>query len=465
LNNPNQVDPFRLDRSESLLNDNNHEYIDEQKKYNGGKLNKFVENNDFAPNFLAQNQCPANVPKHSDPTICFNPKQVMGYYDGNTVTAIWNYAQHFAMSDNHFQTHYGESTPGHINLISGQTHGVIPENANAQNPNPNITITYTARGTIIGDPDPKYDDCSLSKEDTLIVPYIYRPEDAESAGEFNHEFNVADEELQQTSDITDGTVVKDAFKPKVEMTGKNVGNLLNDKGVTWGWFSAGFKPTPNNSTVDNCSGITHTAFFNETYGVTTHDYYASVEPFRFYESTANPNHLRPSSVEMIGHTDQANHQYDLSDFWDAAESGNLPAVSFLKAPSYQDAHSGFSGPLLEQTFLVNTINQIQKLPEWDSTAVIVAYDDSDGWYDHVFPPLVSESSDPEFDALFGPRRLCGDPPEDAYQLRCGYGPRLPLLVISPYAKVNYVDHHVTDQTSILRFIEDNWNLTYWRPIT
>lgn len=134
------------------------------------------------------------------------------------------------------------------------------------------------------------------------------------------------------------------------------------------------------------------------------------------------------------------------------------AVSFLKDPSYQDARSGFSGPLLEQTFLVNTINRIQKLPEWDSTAVIIAYDYLDGWYDHVFPPLVSESSDPKYDALFGSHRLCGNPPEDAYQLRCGYGLRLPLLIISPYAKVNYVDHHVTDQTSIVRFLEDNWNL-------
>jgi phospholipase C len=66
---------------------------------------------------------------------------------------------------------------------------------------------------------------------------------------------------------------------------------------------------------------------------------------------------------MIGKTDQANHQYDLSDFWAAAEVGNLPAASFLKAPSYQQGHAGYSGPLLEQSFLVDTINKIQKLPE------------------------------------------------------------------------------------------------------
>lgn len=50
-----------------------------------------------------------------------------------------------------------------------------------------------------------------------------------------------------------------------------------------------------------------------------------------------------------------------------------------------------------------------------------------------------------------------------YQDRCGYGPRQPLLVISPYAKVNFVDHTITDQSSILRFVEDNWNTQHGQP--
>ena len=74
------------------------------------------------------------------------------------------------------------------------------------------------------------------------------------------------------------------------------------------------------------------------------------------------------------------------------------------------------------------------------------------------PPIVSQSNDPRNDALLGKDGQCGQVPAGAYQDRCGYGPRLPFLVISPYAKVNYVDHSVTDQTSIIRFIEDNWGL-------
>src|SRR5439155_2543784 len=103
-----------------------------------------------------------------------------------------------------------------------------------------------------------------------------------------------------------------------------------------------------------------------------------------------------------------------------------------------------------------TINTLQKNPEWRSTAVIINWDDSDGWYDHQMGPIVSQSNTTA-DALTGPSS-CGTPKAGAYEGRCGYGPRLPLLVISPFAKRNFVDHSVTDQTSILRFIEDNWKL-------
>ncbi|HEY6272769.1 MAG TPA: alkaline phosphatase family protein, partial [Terriglobales bacterium] len=97
-------------------------------------------------------------------------------------------------------------------------------------------------------------------------------------------------------------------------------------------------------------------------------------------------------------------------------------------------------------------------PQWSSMAIMVTYDDSDGWYDHVMPPIVNQSNDPANDSLLGPTGLCGTAAAGAYLDRCGYGTRLPFLVISPFAKQNFVDHSLTDITSILRFIEDNWNL-------
>jgi phospholipase C len=154
----------------------------------------------------------------------------------------------------------------------------------------------------------------------------------------------------------------------------------------------------------------------------------------------------------------------MADFWAAADAGNLPAVSYLKAPAYQDGHAGYSDPLDEQTFLTNTINQLQKLPSWSSTAVVISYDDSDGWYDHVLGPTITQSQAP-IDALTGTGK-CGSnlaavPTGSAgpEQGRCGVGPRLPLLVISPFAKSNFVDDTFTDQSSVVKFIESNWGVT------
>lgn len=86
--NPNAVNPFRLDRSQAITCDMNHEYTAEQKAYNGGLLDKFVE-----------------YTSSMDPvcTDIAHRKQVMGYYEGNTVTVLWNYAQHFATNDNSFK--------------------------------------------------------------------------------------------------------------------------------------------------------------------------------------------------------------------------------------------------------------------------------------------------------------------------------------------------------------------------
>jgi phospholipase C len=134
-------------------------------------------------------------------------------------------------------------------------------------------------------------------------------------------------------------------------------------------------------------------------------------------------------------------------------------VSFLKAPEYEDGHAGYSDPLDEQRFLVDEINQIEQSPDWSSTAVIVAYDDSDGWYDHQEGPIIRQSQDVDNDTLSGPGKCGSGATAPAQNDRCGLGTRMPLLVISPWAKQNYVDSTTTDQSSITQFIEDNWNLS------
>ena len=84
----------------------------------------------------------------------------------------------------------------------------------------------------------------------------------------------------------------------------------------------------------------------------------------------------------------------------------MPAVSFLKATSSETGHPANYTPLAEQQFLVQTINALQQPPEWENMAVMITYGDSDRWYDHVMPPIVSQSNDPAQDTLLGAAGMC-----------------------------------------------------------
>src|SRR4051794_29210190 len=160
-NAPNPGDPLpaRLDRSVAIPCDQDHGYLDEQRAWNVGLMNQFVQ---FGGGCA--------------PSINLN------YYDGNTVTALWNYANNFAMSDAFRGTTFGPSTPGALNLISGNTHGTTAADSAGQIEN----------NTLIGDPNPQSDDCGAGS---------------------------------------------------VTMTGPNIGDLMTAAGMTWGWFQGGFKPT------------------------------------------------------------------------------------------------------------------------------------------------------------------------------------------------------------------------------
>jgi phospholipase C len=409
--NPNEYAPHRLAPSQAVTCDQNHSYSPEQYAYDAGKVDRFVQSTEVS-------KCSGG--------LFGEPGLSMDYFDGNTVTALWNYAQHYTLADDSFGSAYGPSSPGAIELVSGQTHGIISTDPASGTENPVQTKTpdpYTVVspdadgvGTMINDPDPAFDDCS----------------------------------------DTDHT----ATNALGEFTGKNIGDLLDAKGISWGWFQGGFTPsTPWDGTAGDyakCAGTTHA----NVGGAAVEDYSPHHNPFAYYKSTANPHHLPPVSLAEVGHNGRANHNYDLSWFDKAAAAGKLPAVSFLKAPSYQDGHAGYSDPIDEQHFLVNQINTVEKSPQWSDTAIVIAYDDSDGWYDHVYAPVANGSHDTTVGSngttVDAPGCQSGPAPAGGYEDRCGPGPRLPMLLISPYAKVNAVNHTALEQASIPRFIEDNW---------
>jgi phospholipase C len=391
--------PFRLDRTQASTTDQDHSYTPEQQAYDGGKADLFPLD--------------TGTSGTSGSGAFYTASVVMGYYDGNTVTALWNYAQHFAMSDNHYGSTYGPSTPGALEVVSGQTNGYVT----VLNPKTSAFIPDGVGGyTDIGDVDPAYDSCSSQTE-------------------------------------------------TAQMRGKNIGDLLNERHISWGGFMGGF-----NLNLSNANGSTGCARFT-TSAVTNEeetDYIPHHAWFQYYPSTSNPTHARPSSISAIGRTydengqlDPANHQYDVNDFYAAVEAGNFPAVAYLKAPAYQDGHAGYSDPLDEQAWIVQVVNFLEHRPEWKDTAIVIDWDDSDGWYDHRFTQATSPSYNETADQLDAPG-ICGaGAPLDGLNGepvngRCGPGPRLPFFVISPYAKANYVGHHLITQTSVVRFIEDNW---------
>jgi phospholipase C len=404
LNNPNAlnvtgngagaVNPFRLDRTQAATADQDHNYTPEQEALHFGLMDAFPEYTGTAG---------------PPPPGSTNKGLVMGYYDGNTVTALWNYAQHYAMDDNSFDTNFGPSTPGAINLVSGQTNGVTDYTSGAS---ADVVEDGGTGYTLVGDADPIGDMCSTSSA-------------------------------------------------QVQFTGNNIGVMLNNAGISWGFFTGGFDLTQTNVPTGTTGCFRSTV--STVTGTNKEDYIPHHEPFQYYTSTANPTHARPTSVDMIGQQgDAGNHQYDIDDFYAVVKAGHMPTVSFLKAPGFQDAHAGYSDPLDEQTFVTTVVNFLQTTKEWESMAIIINYDDSDGWYDHQMPPIVNQSAT-SADALSGPGAcgtgtgaLPGASGVTHAQGRCGYGPRLPYIVISPYAKTNYVSHVTTDQSSTIRFIEDNW---------
>jgi phospholipase C len=395
-----QMNPFRLDRAQFDTASQNHAYTAEQKASDNGKMDAFV----------------ANTGRGSagGAGAFGTAAQVMGYFDGNTVTALWNYAQHFAMSDNAFTDSFGPSTPGALNVVAGTTAGASAAVGGS--------IADGQGGyTVTGDPDPEGDVCSSTKANSTL-----------------------------------------------HMLGKNIGDLLNAAGISWGGFMGGFDLTlTNKNGTTNCQRSTVSPNTSRT--VT--DYSPHHAWFQYYPSTANLKHTRPSSVDMIGHTEPeldktdapVHHQYDLEDFYAAVKAGNYPSVSYIKMSAYQDAHPGNSNPLDEQAGVAKLINFLQQQPDWKNTAVIITYDDSDGWYDHQAPNVLNASSDPDADQLNGAGKCTGPDAKPAVGIngktvngRCGPGSRIPFLVISPYAKVNYVSHTGITQASVVRFIEDNW---------
>jgi len=171
-------------------------------------------------------------------------------------------------------------------------------------------------------------------------------------------------------------------------TFRNVGDQLTGRQIDWAWF---------HERLGECG-----------------NYVPQQNPFQYFTSTQGSGHIK-----------------DLADFFHRLDIGELPPVSFIQPGPSNSTHPG-SGPINRGlNWLDALVLRIQNSGSWDSIAIVVVWDESGGFWDHVPPPQVDSQ---------------------------GLGPRVPMLVISPFAKRGHISHVRMDHVSILRFIQWNWNL-------
>ena len=135
-------------------------------------------------------------------------------------------------------------------------------------------------------------------------------------------------------------------------------------------------------------------------------------------------------ARFIDNKDLSSHIVDLSQYYVDLQQGTLPAVAYI-VPSGASEHPP-EYPGSGEREVKSLLQELMRSSAWNSSAFMLLYDDWGGWYDHVVPPQVDQA---------------------------GYGPRVPGLLVSPYAKKGYIDSTQLDFASVLKFIETNWNVT------
>jgi phospholipase C len=336
----------------------------------------------------------------------------MGFYNMAQGDApyLQSLAQHYAISDNYHQAVQGGTGANHIALGTGfaasyqDANGktATPPPGEIENPNakPGTNNNYTQDGygsSKVANTGGSYSECAnpsapgVSAVDAFFKTLPYKPLANCQPGRFyllnnyNPGYNI------------DGTLNTSPYTVPPQKTQFNtIGDELSARHISWGYYGEGY----SNGTVSS-------------------QYCGICDPMQYSSSIMTNPALRK------------NVQHGLTDFVTAAKNGTLPAVSFLK-PGDDDSHPGYSDLAAFETFLKNAITAAKSNPlEWMSTAILITWDETGGYYDSGYIQPVS---------------FFGD------------GPRVPMIVVSPWAKRGAVDHTYTDHVSILKFIEANWGL-------
>ena len=356
---------------------------------------------------------------------------VVSHIDCNTVPFLWNYADRFTLFDNFFDTVIGPSTPNALAMLAAQS-GVTQW---IKHPGLGLNVNHTnAALPVVGDPQPFWG--------SALDPTVNNRQPTEGGGapSGNPASNQTYASLalsfmgNQVQSITAGDLnpafdLLDVQKDIKKLAGSSQGV------VPWAWYEEGY----DHETTDGGGPASHATY------IAHHD-----APQYFGYEANNPN-------------ETAAHMKGLGDFFNALSINALPGTGsggvyyvrggygnldglIPRSPSpavvaaYQgnDDHPGYSDAQISEALLGDTINAIANSPYWAQSAIIITYDETDGLYDHTQPTI--RNVDPAGNAL-------------------DQGPRIPTIVISPYGIVHGISHEATEHGSVVRFIDELFNLT------
>jgi phospholipase C len=191
--------------------------------------------------------------------------------------------------------------------------------------------------------------------------------------------------------------------------------------VSWKWYTAG------RDTGDILNDPTYPVFLQMTGGSAA--YALAYTQSAVYNSIGDPIN---ASSHVVNTPALREHLKGMETFLNDVDKQTLPAVSFVVPKNLISGHPGYSAPVAYEQFIKDLIGKIQSQPDlWANTAIIITTDEGGGYFD------TGAIQNLDF---------------------FGDGPRIPFLVVSPYAKKGHVDHVYHDHASILKFIEYNWKL-------
>jgi phospholipase C len=318
----------------------------------------------------------------------------MAHEDCTTIPFLWMYAHRFALYDHIFQAMYGPSTPGNIDLIAGQT----GQTQAARHPDEAFRSIFTPGEPVINDANPAFG------------PYAF-PYQAKGVHQLDQTYATLMLSLSGRN-APNAKVDSDDIKD-------DIGELarLNHQAVPWAWYQEGF---------GNGDGDDHPSYI--------------------------PHHNAPQYFGYIRQNAPFwSGEHDLLEFFETVEKRDLPSqgVFFIKGGSENpfgwkpadpravgilgdDDHPGYADSQLSESLVAKVVNAIARSPYWQDSAIILIWDDSEGFYDHVPPPQFESCPD---------KNPCGD------------GPRVPFVLISPYAKSGGIISDPGDHASFAKFLD------------